>query len=59
MKIATTVNTRHDAHIVQWSLWGNREGDWICRECGEERFDFEARCDECHTDNLEFDELGL
>ena len=41
------------------SDWGYNEGDWICKECGNERFDFELRCDECHADNQEFTELLL
>ena len=41
------------------SEWGDSEGDWICKECGNERFDFEPRCDECHADNQEFTDLLL
>jgi hypothetical protein len=50
---------KHNGHVLQWGLWGNREGDWVCGECGEERFDFELQCDECHADNQEFDDLLL
>ena len=56
---AALLPTLHSAHVVQWGDWGNRDGDWICKECGEEKFDFETRCDECHLDNLEFDEMDL
>ena len=44
---------------LQESDWGYNEGDWVCKECGNERFDFELKCDECHADNQEFTDLLL
>lgn len=56
---AELLKTLHSCHVRVYGQWGNRPGDWICKECGEEKFDFEKRCDECHLDNVEFSELGL
>ena len=53
------LKTLHDCHVRQFKQWGNQPGDWICKECGEEKFAFEKRCDECHADNQEFEEMGL
>ncbi len=62
---ANLLKTLHDCHVRVHKQWGNRPGDWICKECGEEKFYFEPKCgkwnlcEECHLDNLEFDEMGL
>lgn len=56
---AALLPTLHNTHVIQYADWGNTPGDWICKECGEERFDFETQCDECQADNQEFSDLGL
>jgi RNase P subunit RPR2 len=56
---AELLKTLHDCHVRVSKQWGNQKGDWICKECGDEKFAFEKRCDECHADNVEFTEMGL